>query len=219
MDMEIFLHFNTMAHIPETPANDNNFERGAQSKESTSKVANDVDLKRLHKVADHLEEITDDKTFKKEAEKFADDLATALENNNSMIHKLYKKFRHGWDKLPRAAQWAILIGEEKIPVAPPVFNSLIEAGLIRYRGETSPEKRDEALNEKRVWEQKKQKWGARIAAIFAPEIIEFLPVIDLLHRFQNSKAKVFEVIRHRMDALKIENVTHGKETRVMDEAA
>ena len=181
----------------------------------SSKLLGNADYKKLSIAADILDKITDDETFQREAGKFANHLAEMLEDPNGMIHKVYKAFRRGWKELPHVAQWAVLKGEEKLPIAPPVFHTLIETGLIHYNGYESLEDRDRDINEKREWEQKKQKWGSKIAAVFAPKIIEFLPLIDLLHRFQNSRAKVLEIIRHRMDALKIEDETGGKESRTM----
>ncbi len=205
------LEFETVAFEGgEKPANDNGVE---------SKVLDDPDYQKLHAVAGHLEEVTDDVTFQREAYKFADGLARVLEKKDGYVHKAYKAMRKGWDKLPHSAQWAILKGEEVTPVAPPLMNTLIETGLLHYKGHASPEDRDEALNEKREWDEKKTKWGSRIAAIFAPEIIEFLPVIELMQKFKNSKSKVFDIIRHRLDALRIEEETHGKEGKVLDKAA
>lgn len=194
-------------------------QEAANDNAKKSEVLDDPHFQRISKVADHLEEITDDDTFQREAHKFADTLAHLLENKESYVHKAYKGVRKAWDKLPHSAQWAILKGEEHIPIAPPVMNSLIETGMLKYKGHASAEDRDEQLHEKQAWNQKKEKWGVRIAAIFAPEIIEFMPVIELVQRFKASKSKVFEIIRHRLDTLKIEEETEGKEKKVMTRAA
>lgn len=194
----------------EKPANDNGVE---------SKVLDDPDFQKLHAVAGHLEEIKDDETFKREAYKFADGFAKVLEDKNGYIHKAYKMMRKGWNKLGHGAQKAILLGEEHIPIAPSVATTLIEAGLLHYHGDPSPEARDNRLKESKEWNEKKEKWGTRIAAVFAPEIIEFMPVIELIQRFKSAKADVLEIIRHRLDAIHIEEETHGKEGKVMDKAA
>lgn len=194
----------------EKAANDNGVE---------SKVMDDPDFQKLHAVAGHLEEVKDDETFKREAYKFADSLAKVLEDKNGYIHKAYKMLRKGWNKLGHGAQKAILLGEEHIPIAPSVATTLIEAGLLHYNGDPSPEARDKRLKESKEWNEKKEKWGTRIAAVFAPEIIEFMPVIELIQRFKSAKSDVLEIIRHRLDALRIEEETQGREGKVMDKAA
>lgn len=194
-------------------------EKAANDNAVESKVLQDPDFQRLHAVAAHLEEIKDDATFKREAYKFADGLAKVLEDKDGYIHKAYKMMRKGWKKLGHGAQKAILLGEEHIPIAPPLVSSLIESGLLHYSGDPSPEARDKRIKEDREWTEKKEKWGTRIAAVFAPEIIEFMPVIELIQRFKSAKSDVFEIIRHRLDEIHIEEETHGKEERVIDKAA
>ena len=164
------------------------------------------DLKKVNAVAEHMEGIKDDKTLQREAQKFAE----WLHGN-----KVFKKFREGWDKLPHSAQWAVLKGEETLPMMPAWFNTLVEMGLLKYKGHTSPEERDEALNEKREWNQKKTKWGLYIASIFQPEIEAVLPFLGPIEKLQNAKANVLESVRHHLDTLKIEKETEGKERKVM----
>lgn len=170
---------------------------------------NGMDPEKLSTVAEHFEKISDDKTLKREAQKFAEWL-----NQNSA----FKKFRQGWDKLPHSVQWAILKGQQIVPMAPSWIETLIEMGLLKYKGHASPEERDEKINESREWNQKKTKWGLYIAGIFQPEIDAILPFLKPIEKLQNAKAGVLESVRHHLDTLKIEKETEGKEQKVMKKA-
>ncbi len=167
---------------------------------------NGEDLEKLHKVAEHFEKISDDDTLKREAQKFGE----WLHGN-----KVFKKFREGWDKLPHAAQWAVLKGEQVVPIAPSWFNTLMEMGLLKYKGHASPEDRDEKINEAQQWKQKSTKWALHIASVFQPEIEAVLPFLGPIEKLQNAKSNVLESVRHHLDTLKIEKETEGKERKVM----
>ncbi len=166
------------------------------------------ELEKVNKIAEHLDSIKDDETLQREAKKFAE----WLHGN-----KIFKKFRHGWDKLPHAVQWAMLKGEETVSgIAPSFFNTLVEMGLLKYKGHGSPEERDEALKEKAEWNKKKTKWGAYIASVFAPEVEALLPFLGPIEKLQTAKATVLESVRHHLDTLQIEKETEGKERKVMN---
>jgi hypothetical protein len=167
------------------------------------------ELEKVNKVTAHFEKISDDKTLKREAQKFAEWL-----NQNGA----FKKFRQGWDKLPHSVQWAILKGQQIVPMAPAWIETLIEMGLLKYKGHASPEERDEKINESREWNQKKTKWGLYIAGIFQPEIDAILPFLGPIEKLQNAKANVLESVRHHLDTLKIEKETEGKEHKIMENA-
>ena len=116
-----------------------------------------TDVDNMHAVAKHLETISDNKTLQSGAQKYAE----WLDGN-----KTFKKFRTEWDKLPHAAQWAVLKGEQMVPIAPAWFGTMIEMGLLKYKGHASPEDRDEKLNQGREWKQKSSKWALYIASVF-----------------------------------------------------
>ncbi len=175
--------------------------------EQTSADGNDKDLEKMKKVAEHLESISDDKTLQREAQKFGEWL-----NQN----KAFKAFRKGWDKLPHSVQWAVLKGEETVPMMPAWFNTLIEMGLLQYKGHASPEDRDEKINEKHEWDKKKTKWSVYIASVFQPEVEAILPFLEPIEKLRNAKSNVLESVRHHLDTLKIEKETEGKEKKVMN---
>jgi len=169
------------------------------------------ELKKVSKIADHLESIKDDETLQHEAQKFAEWLHGS---------KVFKKFRHGWDKLPHSVQWAALKGEDIASgIAPSMLNTLVEMGLLKYKGHASPEERDEALTEKNEWSKKKTKWGAYIASVFVPEVKAVLPFLGPIEKLQTAKSTVLESVRHHLDTLKIEKETEGKEQKVMSKKA
>lgn len=187
----------------EQPANDNQLS------------FKNADVEKLHQLADHLENITDDAAFEKKVQEYADILINLLHNHTSIIGKAYKHLQTGWDKLPHGAQWAILKGEAFVPF-PIDFSTLVEMGLIKYKGHASPQDRDEQLKEKRQWELKSAKWGARIATIFAPEVEAIVPFLEPIEKLRNTKAKVLKIFRNHLDRLQIEQQTEGKQQHVID---
>lgn len=164
-----------------------------------------LDAKKLDQAAGHLEKAAEDKGLQREAKEFAEML---------YHNKAFKKFARGWEKLPHAAQWGILKGQQMVPIAVPWLQALIQMGLLKYKGHASVEDREESIAEEKVWQQRGQKLALNIAALFQPEIKAVLPLLGPLEKFQNSKAAVFEGVRRHID--QIEREVEGKETRIIN---
>jgi len=181
----------------------------------TGRVLGNTELGKLNRLAEQLEQITSEPEFDQYAQKLAIAFSDLLQDKKSLAHKTFQSVRKFWDKLPQACQWAMLKGEAINPIALPFVNTLLEMGLISYKGHGSPVERDEALKQQAAWDHKKTEWGLRIAEVFDPEVAAMKPFLEPIMKLQNSKAKVMEIFRREMDELQIELETAGREKNVM----
>ena len=150
-------------------------------------------MQNLEKFVFNENEIKNDEGLKKEIVKFS------LWLNEKEVFKLVEK---NWNRLPKFVQWGILSAEEKTDSNLYVFSTLVEVGLLKYKGHKDEKEADEEIKNKNLWKNRKKSWGVKILSWFKPEIRKLLPVIEPILKMHEAKAEVLAEVRKELLELK-----------------